>query len=65
MQPSLLTCFKEKVNFTMGTNSPIFKTDGEGPTRLVVLKPFCIDQTEVSNSQFSQFVEETGYVTEV
>jgi hypothetical protein len=62
---SKLTCFKQRVNFTMGTNTPIFKLDGEGPTRLVVLEPFCIDQTEVSNLQFSQFVEKTGYVTEV
>ena len=62
---SKLTCFKQRVNFTMGTNTPIFKFDGEGPTRLVVLEPFCIDQTEVSNLQFSQFVEETGYITEV
>jgi hypothetical protein len=62
--PSLLTCFKENVNFTMGTNTPIFKSDGEGPSRLVLLRPFCIDQTEVSNLQFSEFVKATGYVTE-
>jgi hypothetical protein len=62
---SKFTCFKENVNFTMGTNTPIFKSDGEGPTRLVMIKPFCIDQTEVSNLQFSLYIKETGYVTEV
>ena len=43
---SKTTCFHNNLNFTMGTNEPIFATDGEGPTRLVFLKRFCIDQTE-------------------
>ncbi len=59
------TCFFKQVNFTMGTNEPIFNTDGEGPTRFVMLKPFCIDQTEVSNLQFHQYIKETGYRTDV
>ena len=59
------TCFKQMVNFTMGTSEPIFRMDGEGPPRLVELDPFCIDQTEVSNLQFSLFVQETNYISEV
>ena len=60
------TCFKgDNFGFTMGTDEPIIKADGEAPARWVHLKPFCIDQTEVSNFQFSQFVAETNYKTEV
>lgn len=46
--------------FTMGTD------DGwpyEGPTHLVRLDSFWMDETEVTNRQFSQFVEETGLMT--
>jgi formylglycine-generating enzyme len=49
----------------MGTNQPEIPSDGESPAREVTLDPFCIDQTEVSNLQFWQFVQETNYVTEV
>lgn len=35
----------------------------EGPTRRVVVKPFTIDRTEVTNRQFAEFVDATGYVT--
>ena len=60
------TCFKgDNLSFTMGTNEPIIRADGEAPARRVYLKSFCIDQTEVSNLQFSQFVAETNYKTEV
>ncbi len=60
------TCFHESdLNFTMGTSNPVFISDGEGPPRKVHLSPFCIDQTEVSNAQFYQFVLKTNYVTEV
>ncbi|MBO0745852.1 MAG: SUMF1/EgtB/PvdO family nonheme iron enzyme, partial [Candidatus Dormibacteraeota bacterium] len=38
--------------------------DGEGPVREVVLRPFRIDPTAVSNAQFASFVKRTGYVTE-
>jgi hypothetical protein len=67
---SKMTCFHSKadsglLNFTMGTNNPIFKSDGESPSRQVLLNSFCIDQTEVSNIQFFQFVQETKYQTEV
>jgi formylglycine-generating enzyme required for sulfatase activity len=35
----------------------------EGPPRRVVISPFSIDRTEVTNAQFAEFVEATGYVT--
>lgn len=35
----------------------------EGPAREVELDGFWIDTTEVTNAQFAEFVEETGYVT--
>ena len=35
----------------------------EGPPRRVVVKPFTIDKTEVTNLQFAEFVDATGYVT--
>jgi hypothetical protein len=60
------TCFHASdLNFTMGTNEPIFISDGESPARKIHLSPFCIDQTEVSNAQFYQFVLKTNYTTEV
>lgn len=63
---SKMTCFNGKnLNFTMGTDEPVFKSDGEAPARIVHLSPFCLDQTEVSNLQFYQFVLETSYKTEV
>lgn len=65
-QLSKMTCFDtDSLNFTMGTNKPIFKSDGESPARTVFLSPFCMDQTQVSNLQFYQFVKETKYTTEV
>lgn len=49
----------------MGTDKPVIKSDAEGPAREVLLKPFCMDLTAVSNLQFLQFVKETKYKTEV
>lgn len=60
---SKMTCFND-TKFLIGTNKPIFKSDGEAPQREISLKAFCIDQTEVSNQQFYQFVQETNYKTE-
>lgn len=60
-----MSCFNGVLNFKMGTDRPVFKSDGEGPARDVNLSPFCIDQTQVSNFQFYQFVLETNYKTEV
>ena len=62
---SRMTCFKENLKFTMGTNDPIFKSDGEAPARQIHLDPFCIDQTEVSNLQFYEFVQDSNYQTDV
>lgn len=62
---SEMACFDSNLNFTMGTNKPLFKMDGESPSRLVNLEPFCIDKTEVSNFQFMIFQLQTSYVTQV
>lgn len=63
--------FKEKMvylsggEFIMGTNdhegSP---EDGEGPARKMIVSPFYIDRHTVTNEEFMQFVQETGYKTE-
>ncbi|WP_445487601.1 formylglycine-generating enzyme family protein [Niallia sp. 03133] len=51
--------------FLMGTNSPEgHPADGEGPVRKVIIDPFYIDSTAVTNAQFADFVKETGYETE-
>lgn len=50
--------------FLMGSNDTTFPADGEGPVRKVTVSPFWIDKTAVTNAQFAQFVEATGYVTE-
>ncbi|KAA1296561.1 MAG: formylglycine-generating enzyme family protein [SAR202 cluster bacterium] len=51
--------------FLMGTNyEKGFVGDGEGPPREVCVDPFYIDETAVTNLQFSKFVEETKYRTE-
>ncbi|QEN08677.1 formylglycine-generating enzyme family protein [Oceanispirochaeta crateris] len=51
--------------FLMGTDSSEgFPADGEGPIREIVLDPFLIDTTPVTNKQFERFVKETGYITE-
>lgn len=51
--------------FLMGTDSTEgFAADGEGPVREVALDPFYIDACAVTNAQFKEFVEATGYVTE-
>lgn len=51
--------------FNMGTNKPIFVADGEGPQRSVIIDDFYIDIHEVSNEEFSLFVNDTAYITEV
>ena len=48
----------------MGTNTPIFNADGEGPARRVTLSDFYLDVHEVSNNEFGLFVDQIGYVTE-
>ncbi|MBD2867227.1 formylglycine-generating enzyme family protein [Paenibacillus sp. IB182493] len=51
--------------FEMGTNSPEgFPADGEGPARMVTIAPFRISPHAVTNREFREFVDATGYVTE-
>ncbi|KIL41323.1 hypothetical protein SD70_07660 [Gordoniibacillus kamchatkensis] len=51
--------------FLMGTDDQEgFPDDGEGPVRAVTIDPFYIDPCAVSNADFKQFVDATGYVTE-
>src|SRR5690625_3780283 len=52
-------------DFLMGTNSEEgFRNDGEGPVRKTTVKPFYMDKYAVTNAQFAEFVEATGYKTE-
>ena len=51
-------------DFLMGTDDPTFPSDGEGPVREVTLPLFWIEPFAVTNAQFAEFVEETGYQTE-
>ncbi len=48
----------------IGTNKPLFPDDGESPLRKKKIAPFLMSPTTVTNSQFAQFISETGYVTE-
>lgn len=51
--------------FWMGTDTDQgFPLDGEGPVREVMLAPFLLDRTPVTNARFRQFVQATGYKTE-
>jgi len=51
--------------FRMGNeDDDAFPDDGEGPVRDVTVKPFFIDRTSVTNTQFAAFVDATGYVTD-
>ncbi|KAF6101303.1 sulfatase modifying factor 1 [Phyllostomus discolor] len=51
--------------FTMGTDDPQIRQDGEAPARRVTLDAFHMDAYEVSNADFEKFVNATGYLTEV
>ena len=48
----------------LGTNRPRIPDDGESPFCKKRLKPFRIGQTAVTNQEFREFVDETGYVTD-
>lgn len=51
--------------FNMGTEDREgFPEDGEGPVRPVEVAPFSIDRHAVTNAEFRQFVEATGYRTD-
>ncbi|MFE5318297.1 formylglycine-generating enzyme family protein [Paenibacillus sp. NPDC056579] len=57
--------FLQGGTFLMGTDDAEgFPADGEGPVREVELSPFYIDRTTVTNSEFADFVGDTGYITE-
>src|SRR5690606_3984707 len=47
--------------FTMGSDSPDYPI--EGPAHAVIVGDFFIDKTEVTNTEFKEFTEQTGYVT--
>jgi formylglycine-generating enzyme required for sulfatase activity len=48
----------------VGTRTPEIPDDGEDPVRETRVKPFRIGATTVTNAQFSEFIDATGYVTE-
>lgn len=49
----------------MGTDDPEgWTADAEGPVREIELSLFSLDATAVTNRQFAEFVEATGYQTE-
>lgn len=50
-------------SFLMGARDGPHPEDGEGPRRPVDLDTYAIAKHAVSNAQFAQFVEATGYVT--
>jgi formylglycine-generating enzyme required for sulfatase activity len=51
--------------FLMGSDAPhALPADGEGPVRSVTVSPFHISDTAVTNWQFQEFAEATGYLTE-
>lgn len=51
-------------SFRMGAEGEGFPADGEGPVREVRLKAFAIDSFPVTNADFAEFADATGYVTE-
>lgn len=50
--------------FVMGTDTPGVPGDGEAPARRVRVSPFRIGRTEVSNRQWSAFVNASGHVSD-
>ena len=50
-------------SFLMGTEEVWFEGDGEGPVREVVLTPFRMAATAMTNAEFGAFVAATGHVT--
>ena len=55
----------EAGKYSIGFEGPeACESDGEGPVRGITLDSYCLDQTAVSNAQFAEFIEATGYVTE-
>lgn len=50
--------------YSIGTNEPVIKLDGESPQRPVKLNDFYLDKYEVSIGEFAEFVSKTGYITD-
>lgn len=50
--------------FKMGLDRAVLVEDGESPSRQVQVSDFLLDKYEVSNKEFSDFVSDTGYITE-
>ncbi|OSP54794.1 formylglycine-generating enzyme family protein [Pseudoruegeria sp. SK021] len=48
----------------LGTQQEVIPDDGESPLRPVTVAPFRMSATTVTNAEFAQFVDATGYVTE-
>ena len=52
-------------SFRMGSDDPwTYAEDGEGPIHEVTLSPFRIDPLAVSNAEFAEFIDATGYITD-
>ena len=47
--------------FAIGTNEPLYPE--ESAAEDVTVDSFCMDSYEVTNAEFAQFVDETGYQT--
>lgn len=51
--------------FSMGDSfGEGYPADGESPAHPVEISPFWLDVASVTNAQFAEFVQETGYVTQ-
>jgi len=57
--------FLNAMEFRMGSESrEAWAEDGEGPVRQIEVGPYYIDAQAVTNGQFAQFIDATGYVTD-
>jgi formylglycine-generating enzyme len=48
--------------FTMGSDAA-YAQRSEGPAHRVRVDPFFMDETDVTNAQFAEFIKATGYIT--
>ncbi|MBX2885526.1 MAG: formylglycine-generating enzyme family protein [Granulosicoccus sp.] len=49
--------------YFVGTDAPVIAADGEGPRRRVELSAFSLAATSVTNARFSEFANDTGYIS--
>lgn len=54
----------EEGEYLVGTDNPIFQNYQESPLENVHVEEFYIDQYEVSNAHFADFIKNTDYVTD-